>query len=90
MGVSIVGISFNTVADNQSWAEGEEFEFEVWSDDDKDLAVYYGAAKDDNAIWCDRVTFLLDEDGTVLLEYVDDIDAGVHPGQVLEDAQKFY
>ena len=88
--MQVVGVSFNTVDENQSWALDEGFEFDVWTDDDKALAVYYGAAKTENASYPDRVTFLRDAEGTVLLEYTDSINVGTHPGQVLEDCEKLF
>ena len=77
-------------ATNQSWAEDEGFEYEVWSDDDKTLALYYGAAESSSDWFPSRVTKLLDANGTLILEYVDSVNVGTHPAQVLEDCQAIF
>lgn len=83
--MTIVGVGFDTPADNAAWAAEEGFSFELWSDDeDHTLAVYYGAAADARQGYPDRITRLLDEDGDVLLEY-DDVATGTHPQKVLDD-----
>lgn len=68
----------------------EEFNFEVWTDDDKTLALYYGAIARQSALVPSRITKLLDADGNLILEYVDRITVGTHPGRVLEDCQKIF
>ncbi len=78
-------MTFTGPGANQSWAEDEGFEFEIWSDDDKDLALYYGAARSVWTLAPDRVTKVFDASGTLVLEYIDRIDVGTHPAQVLED-----
>jgi len=85
-----VGVSFDDYEDNQSWAEDEGFTFELWSDDDKTMALYYGAASSQSQSWADRKTWLLDAEGNVALTYDVGFDIGVHPAQVLEDAQKLF
>lgn len=87
--MSIVGVSFDSPSKNQSWAEDEGFEFELWSDDDKTLALYYGAASSSSQAWADRLTRILDSDGTLVLEY-DYVSVGVHPELVLEDCQALF
>jgi len=69
-----------------AWADAEGFQYEVWTDDNKDLALYYGAARAGQS-FADRVTMLLGSDGSLLLEYTEDIAFGTHPNQVLEDCQ---
>jgi len=36
-------------------------------------------------MWPSRVSVLLDKKGDVVLEYMEDVSAGTHPQQVLED-----
>ena len=88
--MQIVGVSFDDPEDNQSWAEDEGFGFELWTDDDRALALYYGAATSEDQRWADRLTFLLDAEGDVALIYDVGGDIGVHPAQVLEDAEKLF
>lgn len=87
--MKIVGVSFDAPADNQAWAEEQGYTFELWTDDDKTLALYYGAAKNDRASMPDRITRLLGDDGSVLLEY-DDVDVSASPQDVLEDCQALF
>ena len=67
------------------WAEEEGFQYEVWTDDDRTLAMYYGAIADKDAYFPNRVTMLLDADGNLLLEYVEDVAFGTHPEEVYQD-----
>jgi len=60
--------------------------FELWTDDDRDLALTYGAATSPTQGGARRVTVLLDTDGEVWLEYPAVV-AGTHPGEVLQDVQ---
>ena len=86
----IVGASFAGPAKNAEWITEQEFAFEVWDDDDKTLALHYGAVKNKSAPFPDRITKVLDADGTLILEYVDQIDVGTHPADVLDDCKKIF
>ncbi|MDP6943143.1 MAG: redoxin domain-containing protein, partial [Myxococcota bacterium] len=86
LGVEIVGASFNEPADNEAWVVDQEFQYEVWRDDDKTLAVTYGSVDNASAFIPGRVTVILDADGTLMLEYTS-VNVDVHPQQVLEDCQ---
>ena len=89
LGVRIIGVGFDTPEKNQSWAEDEGFAFELWTDDDKTLAVHYGAASGPSAPVPNRVTRVLDGNGDLVLEYrVTAIDA--HPEKVLEDCRLLF
>jgi peroxiredoxin Q/BCP len=88
--VQIVGVSFDSPAENEAWAEDEGFQFELWSDDDRELALYYGAASSPTAGSAWRITMLLDDTGRQLLEYTDSISVGTHPAQVLEDCRALF
>ena len=83
-------MSFDSPADNQAWKEEEEFRFELWSDDDRELAVYYGAASSADQGAASRITVLLDPRGSVALEYLNDISVGTHPKEVLDDCRALY
>lgn len=88
--MTIVAVSFNKPEVNATWVEKESFNYEVWSDTDKTLAQHYGAAAGPGAVFPNRVTKVLDADGRLILEYVDQIDVGTHPQDVLEDCQKLF
>jgi peroxiredoxin len=88
--VQIVGVSFDSPNKLQGWAEDEGFQYELWDDQDKTLALHYGAASSPSAFFADRVSVLLNKQGEVLLEYKNDVSAGTHPQQVLEDCQLLF
>lgn len=81
-----MGVGFDEPEVNAGWAEEEGFLFELWTDDEKSLALYYGAVQGERQTYPDRISRLLDADGYVLLQY-DDVATGTHPARVLEDAQ---
>lgn len=85
--MQIVGASADTPAENQSWAEAQGFGFELWSDANTELALYYGAASSQGQGWYSRVTMLLDAGGSLILEYAPVSDVSVHPEQVLADCR---
>ena len=45
------------------------FQYDLWSDMDRELAMYYGAASSPTAIFPKRMTVLLDPDGVWRLTY---------------------
>ena len=87
--MAIVGVSFDSPEENNSWAEEESYLFELWTDDDRTLAVAYGAASSTSASAANRKTMLLDADGTLLLEYLSVSPSG-HAQDVLEDCQALF
>ena len=89
LGVAIVGVGFDSPGRNQDWAQDEGFAYELWTDDDKTLALHYGAIDSTSAPCPSRVTRVLDGAGTLVVEYrVSSIDA--HPEQVLEDCRLLF
>ena len=88
--MEIVGVSFSDPSANEDWAQDESFEFQIWTDSDKDLALYYEAIDSDWAFVPGRITVLLDEEGNLALGYYSGISVGTHPAQVLEDAEKLF
>lgn len=72
-----------------SWAEEEGFQFELWDDENRELAVHYGAGNA-NSSFPKRISFLLDRSGEVLLEYTENVNVGTHPAQVLSDSQLLF
>lgn len=89
LGVHIVGVSFDPPAENQAWAIDEGFQFELWSDTGRELALYYGAATSPAQGAASRVTKILDANGTLVLEYTVSA-VGTHPAEVLEDCRVLF
>ena len=86
--MQIVGVGFQSPSANAAWIEDQSYQYEVWQDVNRDLATYYGA-KNGLLDMPDRVTMLLDPDGTLRLEYRS-VSTGAHPGQVLSDCKALY
>ena len=90
LGVQIVGVGWDSPEKTAPWVAREEFPYEIWTDGDKTLSYYYGAA--DESSWVpNRVTKILDAEGNLVLEY-NDIGFGVvaHPSDVLNDCQLLF
>ena len=89
LGVQIVGVGFQEPDVNAAWAEAEGFQYEIWTDTNRELGIYYGAASSPSSNFPNRITRLLDENGSLLLEY-NDVNFGTNPRLVLEDCQLLF
>ncbi len=67
------------------WVVQEGFQYEVWRDDNGELGMYYGALSSPTGN-PSRITKILDEEGTLILEYPS-VSVGTHPQEVLEDVR---
>lgn len=90
LGVRIVGASFNKPEKNREWVAEQKYNFEVWSDTEKTLALALGAVSSRYLPVPSRITVILDAQGNVVLHYLDGIDVGTHPGDVLEDCRTLF
>ena len=87
--MKIIGVSFDQPTKNEAWAIDEGFQFDLWSDLDRTLALYYGAATSASQGSASRVTRILDANGDVVLEYkVSSV--GTHPSEVLADCELLF
>jgi peroxiredoxin Q/BCP len=85
-GVTILGVSFDTTADNAAFVKAEGFPFRLLSDQDHALALATGAADSPSAPVAHRVSFVVGPDGTVRQVYsavnpashAKDVLAGLH------------
>jgi peroxiredoxin len=89
LGIEIFAIGYDSVETNQSWAEDQSFQYEVWTDTDRTLALHYGAASSTEQPYPSRITRLLDTDGQLLLEY-DSVNFLSGPQDVLEDCELLF
>lgn len=85
----IVGVSFDAPEANATFKADNDFAYELWSDVDKDLALYYGAASSETQLYASRVTRILDAAGELVLEY-NVVNAAAHPQEALEDCQVLF
>ena len=83
-------MGFAQPADMATWAEDEGFQYEVWTDDDRTLSMHYGAVASKSDYIPSRVTMLLDGNGDLILEYVEDVAFGTHPEEVYQDCLSIF
>ena len=77
-------MSFGSPKLHSSWAESQNFQYELWTDDTRVLAMHYQAASKPSAFAPSRVTVVLDGTGNLLLTYPD-VSISAHPQEVLDD-----
>ena len=75
----ILGISFDTVQDNCSFAEKFGFPYRLLCDTTKSVGIAYGACANADAEYPERITYVIERDGMIeWAEKVTDIEAHVH------------
>lgn len=82
-----MGASFDDPAENAEFAAAQGFQYELWSDPDRTLAMHFGAATSPTQPLASRRTVVLDEQGRLCLRY-DTVGVTSHPSEVLEDVTK--
>ena len=90
LGVKIIAVGWDDPSATSPWVESQSYQYEVWTDQERTLSLYYGAATNSSFV-VDRVTRILDSNGTLILEY-NDIGFGIsaHPAEVLEDCRLLF
>lgn len=83
-------MGFDPPEENLAWAEREGFQYELWTDDTRMLALTYGAIDEVSDTFPSRVTMVLDAEGTLVLEYRDSLNVGTHPADVLADCTRLF
>ena len=78
----MLGVSFDTVEENRSFAKKFDFNFLLLSDPDRAIGLDYHAASDPDQAYADRITYLIAPDGTVAGVW-EKVDVKVHPAEVL-------
>lgn len=86
LGVEVLGVSFDSPADNARFAAEQRFPFRLLSDSSRQLAVQVGAADSPDAGYPKRMSYLVGGDGRVLKVYPK-VDPATHAQQVLKDLQ---
>ena len=68
----MLGVSFDSPSNNKIFHTNEEFQFDLLSDVERELGLYYGAADNANQFFASRVTVILDDKGEWVLHYPSD------------------
>ena len=90
LGVTILGASFDTPAENLAFAQAQGFPFRLLSDIDHRVALAYGVARDPDDKFADfarRYSYLIDPEGTIHRAY-DVTDVAHHAGDVIADVER--
>ena len=80
----VVGISFDTPAENRAFQEKFGFPFDLLCDVDRAVGLAYGAAEDADAQYAARITYLIDPQGRIARVYPN-VDPAGHMAEVLAD-----
>jgi thioredoxin-dependent peroxiredoxin len=78
--VQILGVSFDTVADNKTFADNVGFRFPLLCDTAHVLGKAYGAG---SAGFASRITYIIDEHG-IITHIFSKIDIANHAKEILE------
>ncbi len=82
--MEVVGVSFDTVAENAAFAQKLRLPFPLLCDTDRTIGLAYGACDSVRAGYAKRVSYLIDEQGKILKAY-DAVQPRSHPAEVLAD-----
>ena len=83
-GITVLGASFDSVDDNRAFAEKFDFPYKLLCDTTRELGMAYGAAASADQGYAKRVSYLIGDDGKILLAYPK-VDPKGHLDQVLSD-----
>lgn len=78
-----MGISFDTVEENAAFAKKFQFNFPLLCDTDRKIGLAYGACETAQDTYAKRITFVIGEDGKILLAFPK-VDSTRHPHELLE------
>lgn len=82
--VQILGVSFDSAAENKAFHAKHELPFPLLCDTERMLGVAYGACDEPTASHAKRITIVIDAEGNVARLY-NKVDPRSHPKTVLED-----
>lgn len=80
--VRIFGVSFDSPEENHRFAEKYGFDYPLLSDEDRTLAMRYGACDDVTAGYPRRITYVIDEQGKIA-QAIDGVQPKSHPETLL-------
>ena len=79
----VLGVSFDTVAENRAFAEKFDFPYLLLCDTDREIGLAYHAASNPDQASANRITYLIGPDGTILRAYPK-VTVETHAGEILE------
>jgi len=68
-GIEVLGVSFDTVEENRAFAEKFDFPYKLLCDTERELGLAYSAARTADEGYARRISYVIDEEGRVLLAY---------------------
>jgi len=80
----VLGVSFDSVEENAEFARKFDFPFPLLCDTERRVGMVYGACDDPKAGYAKRISYLIDEQGTIARVYPQ-VNPKDHPAQVLAD-----
>lgn len=86
-GVEILGVSFDSAANNAAFVREQQFPFRLLSDGDRQLALAVGAADAPDQATARRISYLISPNGTVMRVYAS-VSPATHAQDVLSDLTK--
>ena len=78
----MVGVSFDTVKDNASFAKKFNFPFRLLSDKDRKIGLAYGACDSPKDEYARRIAYVIDENGRIAQAHPK-VDAATYPREQL-------
>jgi len=84
LGVQIIGVSFDQPAANLLFKNTNNYEYALWSDLEREVALYYGAATSSSSFFPSRISVVVAPDGQWVLTYPS-VNTSKHPQEVLDD-----
>jgi peroxiredoxin Q/BCP len=82
--IQVLGISFDTFEENKAFAQKFDFPYPLLCDTTREVGLAYGACKDTNAQYANRISYLIGPDQKILKAYAT-VDPAKHPEEVLAD-----
>ena len=82
-------MSFDPPERTGRWVENQAFQYEVWTDVDRTLALTWAVAEDPEARRPSRNTVVVDAQGRVVLLYRS-VSVRTHPAEVLSDVRALF
>lgn len=77
-------MSFDSVAENAAFAQKYNFPFPLLCDTERTIGLAYGACDNPTAGFAKRISYLIDEKGTIVRAY-ESVSPRNHPAEVLAD-----